>query len=170
MNEAPLRIEISPDSQTVITEQIQRAIDSCAATGGGTVVFPAGNYRTGGLHLRSNVTLQLEKGATLQGSNRLEDYGAWKWTNALIISLSERPETDFTSMTFEGRTTAVPAFFNATSFDVLTLNDVTIITNSADPAVIAQDGNRLVLKSVKYLPSDNKFSLLSEDIGEVVKN
>ena len=407
-NDAPFQVEVSPNSQTVITDQIQRAIDSCAAQGGGTVFFPAGKYLSGGLHLKSNVTLHLDKGATLQGSSRLEDYGEWKWTNALIMgdslenvaivgqgtldgidlknpqgeagfrgphairlthcdsitiqgitivrsanwamnfrycsrgyvenvkvrgghdalhtrfcnnftvrdcdfrtgddcfagndnrdfdiqncklntscnafrlgclnlvvkncsiwgpgeykhikqnrnntlsafvhfspededpklvsgnwliqdvtvhhvdnvfnynfrnglwqtgqpatditfenltatdvkksfniigdsarslqltlknsSLSERPATDFTSMTFEGRTVEVPAFFNATRFDVLTLDDVTITTNNADPAVMAQDGNRLVLNSIKYLPSDNKFSLLSEDIGEVVKN
>lgn len=404
-NDAPLRIEISPDSQTVVTEQIQRAIDSCAAAGGGTVVFPAGKYLSGGLHLRSNVRLHFEKGATLQGSSRLEDYGEWKWTNALIMgedlynvaivgegtldgidlknpegeggfrgphairltncdgitikgitivrsanwamnlrhcsrgyvenvkvrgghdalhtrfcrnftvrdcdfrtgddcfagndnrdfdirnckintscnafrfgclnlvvkncsiwgpgeyqhikqnrnntlsafvhfspedddpqlvsgnwliqdvtvnhvdnvfnynyqdglwqtgqpatditfenlvatdvkksfnitgdsarslqltlrnsSLSEREETGFTSMTFEGRTMRVPAFFNAKFFDVLTLDNVTITTNDAEPALMAQDGNRLVLDHVKYVSEDNETAVRNKNIGEM---
>ena len=407
-NQTAFRVEVSPNSHSVVTEQIQRAIDSCAAAGGGTVVFPAGTYRSGGLHLKSNVTLQFEKGATLAGSRNLEDYGAWKWTNALIMgedlknvaivgegtldgidlknpageegmrgphairltncegitikditivrsanwamnlrhcsnghvenvkvrgghdalhtrfcnsftvrdcdfrtgddcfagndnrdfdirnckintscnafrfgclnlvvkdceiwgpgeyehisqhrnntlsafvhfspededpalpsgnwliqdvtvhhvdnvynynyqdglwqtgqpatditfenlvatdvkksfniigdsarslrltlrnaSLSEREGSDFTSMTFEGQTTAVPAFFNAQRFGVLTLDDVTITTNNAEPALMAQDGNRLVLDHVKYLPASDEPSLLKEDIDEVIEN
>jgi len=53
---------------------IQNAIDSCAAAGGGTVWVPPGVYVSGPLELRSHVTLQLEAGATLQASQRLEDY------------------------------------------------------------------------------------------------
>jgi len=44
---------------------IQKAIDACGAAGGGTVVIPAGHYTSGTLHLRSNLHLILEAGATL---------------------------------------------------------------------------------------------------------
>ena len=44
---------------------IQRAIDACAATGGGQVIFPPGEYTAGTIHLRSRVHLRIEKGATL---------------------------------------------------------------------------------------------------------
>ncbi len=47
------------------TRQIQKAIASCAAAGGGTVYVPAGDYGCGGLRLKSNITLFLEAGATL---------------------------------------------------------------------------------------------------------
>src|ERR1035437_8189538 len=53
---------------------IQRAIDACARAGGGTVYFPAGDYLSGTITLKSNVTLHLSGGATLWGSRRIEDY------------------------------------------------------------------------------------------------
>lgn len=45
---------------------IQKAIDK-AAIDGGTVVVPAGLFLTGSIQLKSNVTLQLNKNATLKG-------------------------------------------------------------------------------------------------------
>jgi hypothetical protein len=44
---------------------IQKAVDACAAAGGGTVFVPAGEYSTGTIHLRSHVRIFLESGATL---------------------------------------------------------------------------------------------------------
>ncbi len=52
----------------------QRDIDDAAAKGGGRVVVPAGRHLTGGLILRSNVELHLEKGAVLEGSTNTNDY------------------------------------------------------------------------------------------------
>lgn len=56
------------------TEAFQRAIDSCSAAGGGTVVVSPGRFRIGTVVLKSNITLYLVAGATLLGSDRLEDY------------------------------------------------------------------------------------------------
>jgi len=53
---------------------IQRAIDTVAESGGGTVLVPAGRFVTGPLRLRSRITLHLEPGAVLQASPRLEPY------------------------------------------------------------------------------------------------
>ncbi len=53
---------------------IQRAIDACAQSGGGTVHFPAGNFLSGTIVLKSNVTLHLSPGATLWGSREIADY------------------------------------------------------------------------------------------------
>jgi hypothetical protein len=47
---------------------IQKAIDACAAAGGGMVYIPPGQYTSGTLHLRSHVNLHLEAGATLLAS------------------------------------------------------------------------------------------------------
>ncbi len=68
------RIVIKPNQPGLITEIIQRAIDSCGASGGGVVVFPAGKFLSGGIQLKSNVTLQLNRGAYLQGSDKYADY------------------------------------------------------------------------------------------------
>ncbi len=62
------------DGKTLATEAIQRAIDACAAEGGGVVRFPPGRYLSGTLVLRSGVTLSLDEGATLLGSTDLKDY------------------------------------------------------------------------------------------------
>ncbi|MHA3775163.1 glycosyl hydrolase family 28-related protein [Verrucomicrobiota bacterium sgz303538] len=62
------------DGVTVNTVSIQKAIDDCAAAGGGMISFPAGRYLTGTIQLKSNVTLRLEKEATLLGSTEVADY------------------------------------------------------------------------------------------------
>ncbi len=80
----PFQVDIVPDRKETVTAEIQQAIDDCGKAGGGTVYFRTGKYITGGLHMRDNVTLQFEKGAVLEGSNKLKDYGKWQWTNALI--------------------------------------------------------------------------------------
>lgn len=53
---------------------IQAAIDACNRSGGGEVVVPPGNYFSGGIILKSNVTLKLENGATIWASGSIEDY------------------------------------------------------------------------------------------------
>jgi len=64
------------DGRTLDSRAIQKAIDSCAAQGGGTVYLPAGEYHTGGLFLRSNITFYLDAGAVIRGSENPEDYPA----------------------------------------------------------------------------------------------
>lgn len=56
------------------TSSIQRAIDACAAAGGGRVLVPAGTFLTGGLVLKDGVELHLAQGATLLGSPAFADY------------------------------------------------------------------------------------------------
>ena len=56
------------------TEAIAKAIAACHAAGGGHVSVPAGTFRTGAIHLLSNVDLHLEKGATLKFSTDPKKY------------------------------------------------------------------------------------------------
>ena len=56
------------------TAAIQAAIDACERKGGGIVRLSAGTYRSAPIVLKSNVTLHLDKGATLLGSSDQEDY------------------------------------------------------------------------------------------------
>jgi polygalacturonase len=56
------------------TLPIQRAIDRCSRYGGGTVYFPPGEYTSGFILLRDNVTIELEAGATLFASKDTNDY------------------------------------------------------------------------------------------------
>lgn len=56
------------------TATIQRAIDEIFRLGGGVVYMPPGTFLTGGLELKSRVTLYLETGCVLLGSSLIEDY------------------------------------------------------------------------------------------------
>lgn len=56
------------------TVAIQKAIDACEIQGGGTVELTAGTYLSGPIVLKSNITLRLDKGATLLGSPDHADY------------------------------------------------------------------------------------------------
>ena len=59
------------DGQTKDTAAIQKALDACAANGGGTVFVPEGSYQgvylTGSLMLHANTTLQLSAPGQLDG-------------------------------------------------------------------------------------------------------
>ena len=61
-------------NEDLVTQKIQKSIDSCFAIGGGKVRLSKGIYISGSLILKSNVTPLLAKGAVLQGSNNYKDY------------------------------------------------------------------------------------------------
>jgi len=61
------------DGVTKDTAAIQKAIDACALKGG-TVRLTAGTYLSAPIVLKSNITLQLDKGATLFGSADHAEY------------------------------------------------------------------------------------------------
>ena len=63
-----------PDGKTLCTPAIQKAIDQCSESGGGTVYLPPGVWLSGTLFLKNNVTLYLEAGSTLLGSADPKDY------------------------------------------------------------------------------------------------
>jgi hypothetical protein len=62
------------DGTTLETSSLQRAIDRCNVLGGGEVIIPAGGYLTGGISLRTNVTLRLDENAILLGASELSRY------------------------------------------------------------------------------------------------
>src|SRR5512133_2603483 len=70
------------DGCTLDTKAIQATIDACSQFGGGTVHVPAGKYVTGTVFLRADVTLHLDAGARLLGSEDESDYpvirGRWE--------------------------------------------------------------------------------------------
>ena len=91
------------DGKTLDTAAINKAIDAAAAAGGGTVFLPAGTYASHSIHLKSNITLHLDQGATLLAApaepnagydpaepnpwgdeRRYQDFGHSHWHNSLI--------------------------------------------------------------------------------------
>ena len=72
------------------TKEIQAAIDACFLAGGGEVTIPGGTFLTGGLRIRSNVTLHLMENAVLQGSFDPEDYTTYINDEIEPIPMEER--------------------------------------------------------------------------------
>jgi polygalacturonase len=92
------------DGTTIDSPAINRAIETAANTGGGTVRFPAGQYLCYSIRLKSNVALLLEQGAVIIAADPLpegqtggydepepeqpweayQDYGHNHWHNSLI--------------------------------------------------------------------------------------
>jgi exo-poly-alpha-galacturonosidase len=81
------------DGQTVNTQAIQKAIDTCAAEGGGVVVIPSGTFLSGAIFLKQGVNLHVEKDGVLKGTTQLADYrlvqSRWEgeervWISALV--------------------------------------------------------------------------------------
>jgi alpha-L-rhamnosidase len=65
------------DGATLNTPAIQKAIDTLASQGGGTLVIPPADgkaFLTGALYLKPGIHLRLEKDAILKGSTDLKDY------------------------------------------------------------------------------------------------
>ncbi|MGO8706455.1 MAG: glycoside hydrolase family 28 protein, partial [Terracidiphilus sp.] len=91
------------DGATKDTAAIQKAIDVCAAKGGGTVQLTAGTYLSAPIVLKSNITLQLDKGATLLGSPDHADYPAKvEFRLPALQSLVSATNAENVSITGEG--------------------------------------------------------------------
>ncbi len=80
---------IYSDGVTLNTRSIQYAIDYIHKNGGGRLVFYVGRYLTGSIHLKSNVTIQLEEGAVLLGSLNPWDYDRKVFT-ALVFAYDQQ--------------------------------------------------------------------------------
>ncbi len=94
------------DGVTIDSPAIDKAIAEASAKGGGVVWFPRGTYASYTIHLKSNVTLYLDRGAVLLAAsvplegttsggydmaepqdpaiNAFQDYGHNHWKNSLV--------------------------------------------------------------------------------------
>jgi polygalacturonase len=87
------------DGKTLDSPAIDRAIEAASKAGGGRVLFPAGTYLSGSIHLLSNITLDLEAGCIILGApagthafdspepnafDMYQDFGHSHWHNSLI--------------------------------------------------------------------------------------
>jgi polygalacturonase len=85
------------DGKAIDSPAVDKAITAANKAGGGTVLFPAGTYLSRTIHLKSNVTLQLNKGATIVAAasgfdaaesnpfSQWQDFGHSHFHNALLV-------------------------------------------------------------------------------------
>jgi len=80
------------------TKAINKTITAAAKAGGGQVIFPAGTYLCGSIHLKSNVSLFLGQGAVLEAiddpnsydpaepfeGDQFQDFGHSHWHNSFL--------------------------------------------------------------------------------------
>src|SRR5437762_158894 len=62
------------DGRSINTNAIRKAINACAAAGGGRVWLPAGTYLTGPIVLKSDIDLHIAEGATILFSRNVDDF------------------------------------------------------------------------------------------------
>ena len=88
------------DGKQLDTASINKTIEAAAAAGGGTVFFPAGDYLSTSIRLKSNIALYLDQGATIIAAettttarydppepnpwDAYDDFGHSHWHNSLI--------------------------------------------------------------------------------------
>jgi len=159
------------DGRALDTAAIQSAIDACRDSGGGQVLFPAGRYLSGTVHLRSGVTLHLDAGAQLVGTTNLSLYAQpktpdsmpeakWgKWHRGLIVGENVEDAAITGSGVINGNKVFDPTgeermrgphtivFVNCRRF---TLRDVTIV-DSANYAVLFQVSDDVEIRNVKFV-------------------
>jgi polygalacturonase len=92
------------DGKNLDTKAIDKTIDAASAAGGGTVYFPAGDYLSVTIHLKSNVALYIDQGATIVAATTGEgiqydlpeksendiyqDFGHSHFNNSLIVGVN----------------------------------------------------------------------------------
>ena len=95
-------------------EALNKAVSECAKAGGGQVLVPPGTYLSGTIHLKSNVTLKLDAGARILGTEDLDQYdhyappegtpeaGKHRWHRALVLATNVENVTITGSGTIDG--------------------------------------------------------------------
>jgi polygalacturonase len=90
------------DGATLSSPAIQKAIDACAAKGGGIVTLQPGTYVSGSIFLKDKVNLRIDKNVLILGSQNFDDYPEidtriagieMKWPAALINIINVKNAT-----------------------------------------------------------------------------
>jgi hypothetical protein len=173
------------DDDTLDTEAINNAIDSCSKLPNGTVLFSKGSYLSGSIRLKSNVTLQIEKEAKIQAApkgvgafdlpqysmwDKYQDFGHSHFRNALIWGDSVENVT----ITGEGTISGMASLYNnpekgdgdkAISLKMckgFSMNNITI-DNGGYLAVLVTGCDSLNIYNVKVKTGMNGISLVGSD-------
>ena len=176
------------DGVTLDSPAVNAAIAAVGAVGHGTVMFPAGNYFCGSIHLTNNLTLYLSNNAVILASktnidlaennpySQYQDYGHSYFHDALIWG------ENLTNLTFMGPgeitgngnlTTGTPANYQGDKALALVLCANVVITNltitrGGHFGILANGCSNLLVTGSQILESTSRdgFNLISS--SEVV--
>lgn len=103
-------------AQELCTTYIQSAIDTCAASGGGTVVVSDGTYVTGTIFMKSNVHLRIEGGARLLFARSFKSATGKTFKEYLNITRMNEAEQLLVSTTLPISEIATRCGYNSASY------------------------------------------------------
>lgn len=156
------------DGKTLNTAAIQTAINAATASHGGIVRIPPGSFLSGSIHLKNNVTLELDAGATLLGSPHHTHYQKLNF-HALILANSQnnigirgkgtidgqgvRLVADTMRLHKEGKLPDAnegqrPSLINFRNCSNITLRDITLL-ESACWVQLYRECSRLLIENIK---------------------
>jgi hypothetical protein len=159
------------DGVTLDTKAINAAIEACAKSGGGQVLFPPGRYLSGTVHLRSHIALVFDAAARLIGTTNLNEYQSprelpnmpearWgKWHRALVLGENVEDIKITGQGTIDGNKVFDPTgeekkrgphtilFVNSHHF---TIRDLSIV-DSANYAILFQASDDVDVRRVKIV-------------------
>ncbi len=158
------------DGEALDTAAINKAVEACAAAGGGQVRFPPGRYLSATVHLKSHVTLFLESGAALVGAPDPNLYqhptlpafmpeARWgKWHRALILGDGLEDIAIAGAGVIDGNKVFDPTgeerMRGPHTFVFINCRDVTIrdvfFVDSANYAIFFQISDRVDIHNVKF--------------------
>lgn len=158
-----------PDGKTLCTEAIQKAIDQCASSGGGTVEVPPGTYLTNSIHLKSNVNFHIQKGAVILGSTDPNGFvfkpfhGFATWGGAVILadSINDASITGLGVIDGQGFKKyfpkSGPRHMNITLYKCknIKVQDVTLI-NSSEWTFMIKESDGVIVKGIRIYSFSNE--------------
>ncbi len=154
-----------PGDAGLDTQGIQAAIQDCA-TGGGTVLLEGGKFRSGGITLRSGITLRISKDAVLEGSTDWKDYFNDGWDDAFIQIFDVKNVRIDGGGVIDGMDCRNPkgeegfrgphAIYLKNSSDIV-LSDITV-RHAGNYNIIARNSSRALFEKVKVRGGHDGFN------------
>ncbi|RKU06179.1 hypothetical protein C6503_26540 [Candidatus Poribacteria bacterium] len=136
------------DGESNDADAINQAIATCNAAGGGTVFVPSGVYATGNpIHLKSNVTLAIDAGATLKA---LPDTNA-----ALLVGENLENVNIYGPGTLDGRGNNGITLQHCQNVEIRNLN----VYNGDDAAVLTKRCDGVLIDNVNIRTDQDGLNL-----------
>ncbi|QKG52908.1 glycoside hydrolase family 28 protein [Hymenobacter sp. BRD67] len=161
-------LKLLADGTTNQALPLQKAIDSCSAAGGGTLVLRKGTYMIGPIYMKSSVTLRLDTLATLLASPNMPDFTV----NGKVVNLINGPGGAIHDVTLTGAGTidgngapwwaafqansalVRPRLIYITSCQNLTVSGLTL-TNSPSFHLVPSQCQNVVISKLKIIAPSN---------------